>query len=257
MQAGLGLIHYKTGKKMKLQDLEKKTRKKGVEKSHPYAILFRKAALVFTRLIINTRITPNTISWLNILLVFIAGFFFFLNKPLFLIIGILILYLINILDKVDGQLARYKKMFTDKGIFLDEQLHNILRPVIFIFLGVGFFIFQNSIYPLIAGFFIAIFSSLTTNSYLQRLLVLKSSIKNKYPRVQIGKRVQGKSFSLFWIIKKLFQYINLFNKEILLIFVLVGKVPLILYFYALFYGVNWLIYFFIFSMFREKKLKEK
>lgn len=240
---------------MNLKLLEKRTAKKGQQKSHPYALFFRKAALPITRELIKTNITPNMVSWLNIFLVFVVGVLFILNKTIFLISGIVLLYIIHILDKVDGQMARYKKKFTKQGAFLDEQLHNMLKPIIFVSLGVGLFIFEKNIYSLIGGFLVGLFSLLINNAYLQRLLVLNSQIENRFQDSKINKKIISGKNALGLPIKACISYINMLIKEVLLVFIIIGKIEFAVYFYTVFFAVYWLIHFFIISSFKENKNK--
>ena len=46
-------------------------------------------------------------------------------------------YLHLILDRVDGEIARYKKIFSLKGIYLDELNHLIVPPLFFMALAIG------------------------------------------------------------------------------------------------------------------------
>ena len=74
-------------------------------------------------------IKPNHISWL-MLLVLIAGSIVLIHTDgLYQLIGIVMIYMSFLLDKVDGELARYKEIYSIRGVFLDQYYH-VLGPVL-------------------------------------------------------------------------------------------------------------------------------
>jgi phosphatidylglycerophosphate synthase len=77
-------------------------------------------------------VTPNNISLLMIL-VGVLGCLLLLGESIeFTVVGILLVYLSFILDKVDGEIARYKNLQTLRGKYLDELYHALVTPL-FIF----------------------------------------------------------------------------------------------------------------------------
>ena len=71
-----------------------------------------------------------------------AGFFFGTGAYWYSIFGALLIYLSEILDSVDGEVARYRETAGKKGETLERMLHPILYP--FIFGGLTFGIVRNS-----------------------------------------------------------------------------------------------------------------
>jgi len=87
---------------------------------HPYHVswlVYRYISIHITRLLIYTPITPNQISAFILLLTLVAPVLIFFN---YFILGGILLTLAAVLDYVDGEVARYKKIFSVKwGEFFD------------------------------------------------------------------------------------------------------------------------------------------
>lgn len=102
-----------------------------------YYALQRFPSIYITRFLLPTRVTPNQITMAGFLLGLI-GCWFVLQWPWHLkLIGIGLLYLNVLFDKVDGELARYKKIYSLKGIYLDYLNHLLIPPLFFLALTIG------------------------------------------------------------------------------------------------------------------------
>jgi len=109
-------------------------------------------SIYITRLLIQTPITPNQITSLNI--VFAIGS-----------IGVLwpmewwgymlyafSLFVVAVVDCCDGEVARYKNMQSYSGLFLDVSEATISRSLMFIALGVFHYWRYESLWVLVIGF---------------------------------------------------------------------------------------------------------
>lgn len=100
------------------------------ERPWGYRWFQRGPSIYITRIIIRTPVTPDMLSVFSIL----AGVYgaFLLFSPLWHIkfIALFFFYLHLLLDRVDGEVARYKKLFSLKGIYLDE-LNHLAIPLFF------------------------------------------------------------------------------------------------------------------------------
>lgn len=84
----------------------------------------------------NTGITPNMVTYLSIFVGAATGFlFYFANNPLYTLLGILLLVFANILDCVDGQLARLTGIKSEIGRILDGIAGDVWFTVIYISLA--------------------------------------------------------------------------------------------------------------------------
>lgn len=95
-------------------------------------IFYRPIGFQIARLLRNTGVTPNMITVISIFVGAAAGFFFYRTDLMYNIIGILFLVLANILDCVDGQLARLTGIKSKIGRILDGFAGDIWFACIYI-----------------------------------------------------------------------------------------------------------------------------
>lgn len=131
-----------------IQELREQLQKEkieGRERPWAYRLLQRGPSIYITRILLTTPITPNQLTVISILLS--LGGCALLLHPLwhYKLIGLFLFYLNLIFDRVDGEVARYKKIYSLKGIYLDEINHLIIPPLFFVALGWG--ISSSSILP--------------------------------------------------------------------------------------------------------------
>ena len=117
----------------------------------------RKISIYFTWVLIHLKASGNTISLSMLITGIIASLFFTLGNYSGYIIAVLLLQIWYILDHVDGELARYWKKTSAKGIFIDKLNHHIVHPLIFLFLGIGLYRQLDNPLTLILGGFTAYF----------------------------------------------------------------------------------------------------
>lgn len=102
-----------------------------------YYALQRFPSIYITRLLLATPIKPNQVTAFGFL-IGLAGCAFVLQWTWYVkLIGIGLLYVNVLLDKVDGELARYKKIYSLKGIYLDSVNHLIIPPLFLLAITFG------------------------------------------------------------------------------------------------------------------------
>lgn len=82
-------------------------------------IFYRPIGFRIARLLCGTPITPNMVTILSIFVGGVVGYFFYRDNLLYNVYGILFLVAANILDCVDGQLARLSGIKSEIGRILD------------------------------------------------------------------------------------------------------------------------------------------
>jgi phosphatidylglycerophosphate synthase len=98
------------------------------------ALFTRRISILVTYMLRNTKVTPNMVT-ISSLIVFLAGMPFFLfgyDNYIFLVIGVVITQIAYVLDCSDGELARYKKMTSSLGAWLDSLFDRIKEAVVFL-----------------------------------------------------------------------------------------------------------------------------
>ncbi len=95
-------------------------------------IFYRPIGFRIAKALRNTGVTPNMITVISIFVGAAAGFFFYKTDIVYNVIGILFLILANILDCVDGQLARLTGIKSKIGRILDGFAGDIWFASIYI-----------------------------------------------------------------------------------------------------------------------------
>lgn len=115
-------------------------------------ILSRPVSKLITRMLINTRITPNQITMLSFVLGLGSAGSFFQGGYQMGLIGAGLLLLSIWVDGVDGEIARIKFMETELGGKLDIYCDNIVHIAVFFSIGMGLFhTFGNKVYVVLGG----------------------------------------------------------------------------------------------------------
>jgi len=136
----------------------------------------RNISIYITRflLIVFPRIKPNQVTFFLILISILGALLLASSNFSYQLIGILLVYFGFILDKVDGEVARYKELITLQGGYLDELYHFIVPS----FLLFGFLyqiIWQDRLYFL----FFSIILMLNILNRLNRKIYLILYVKYK------------------------------------------------------------------------------
>ncbi|UCH93927.1 MAG: CDP-alcohol phosphatidyltransferase family protein [Candidatus Aminicenantes bacterium] len=135
--------------------------------------LNRPLASLIVRMVYNTRITPNGLTYFSFFLGLVGAFFLSRGLYIYFVLGGVFIQLSSIVDCADGMLARSKNMCTQYGSHLDIFLDRITDFVMIIGISVGVFAAFNNKNLLILGFLAAGLYLLQVNlfyitsSYLQ------------------------------------------------------------------------------------------
>ncbi len=120
-----------------LREQLQKEKLEGRERPWGYRFFQRGPSIYFTWLFAKTSITPNTLTLLSIFSG-LGGAYFLINHMWHMkLLAFFLFYLNLLLDRIDGEMARYKKIFSLKGIYLDELNHYIIPPLFFLSLAWG------------------------------------------------------------------------------------------------------------------------
>ena len=118
----------------------------------------RKISIYITKSLLNTEVTPNQISGLSILIGIIAGIFFVFGNYWYTLGGALVLLLSNIVDCVDGEIARYRKSASVAGKYIESFNDYIVHPFVFVCISFGLYNIFHNLFIFVLGFLIVLFS---------------------------------------------------------------------------------------------------
>jgi phosphatidylglycerophosphate synthase len=90
------------------------------------------------RLAARLGLTPNAVTGLSVGLAGLAAVAFSAGQRRAQVAGAVLLYLSFVLDCVDGQLARYTRMFSPLGAWLDATFDRVKEYVVYVGLAIGY-----------------------------------------------------------------------------------------------------------------------
>ena len=166
-------------------DIKKSLTKKKNSRSSLWVQLWvRKASFPITYLLINTGWTANMVSILSWIVIFFAAVFLCINNFYYMLIGVILTNFWLVLDCVDGNIARVKKVKTFMGDFFDAIAG--YGPFSFTTLGLGMAAFHTSF--------------LIKSEYRWTLILIGGigAVANLYMRL-----IHQKYFNCFFVAKKI------------------------------------------------------
>jgi len=118
-------------------------------------LFFRSFSFILTPLIAKLPVTPNMLTICSIIAGVLGAVFLMLPGTVCYLAGVLLVIVWFFLDILDGDLARFKRMESSQGVYLDYLGHYLVNPLIFssfwvylfmefrepTFLGLGFISF--------------------------------------------------------------------------------------------------------------------
>lgn len=167
-----------------------------------YGYLFHRWISIYITnffLVVFPAIKPNYISALMVV-ISLAGvaMLAILAEASWQILGIILVYFGFLLDKVDGEIARYKNLFPLRGIYLDEIYHAVI-PSAFIF---GFLRSQATESVLSAYVLVLVVYFILLNRYGRKIWLIlyaknTDKIKNNEIQAYTGNNFVNHFFNLF------------------------------------------------------------
>lgn len=221
-----------------------------------WAMIFsRPLSFLVTYVLINLGVTANAVSVASIFVALAACILLMLGNP-FSIVGVFMFLFWDVMDCVDGNIARVKKTSSLKGEYMDA-VSGYTAPA-FIYLSVGVAAFrEGGVIPGL-GFWIIVIGAIASLSDLlsrivyQKFLVTELKIKGSEGGASIEKERKSGMKRLLDVVMKNMTYSSLFM-PLLVICKFTGSLDLLAIFYCI-YSVSILAgsYF----MFIRKAMRE-
>lgn len=156
------------------------------ESQHWYVILNRKLSIYITKLLLYTPLSANQVTLLQLLIIVLGCVFFISGQYLYSVLGALLLFLSNLLDYVDGEVARYKGTSGVAGEYLDELVHSIEYAVIFPSISFGVYNNLQDIRIFAFGFSASLFLLIYYYQDIFKTRILYDKLNQK-PNKQVHK----------------------------------------------------------------------
>lgn len=93
-----------------------------------------------TWILVKTSITANFITITGTIIGLLGLFLIAIGNNFFIIMGFILLFIFFISDEIDGEVARYKKQTSLKGIYYDEISHLFFQG--WYFISFGYFVYR-------------------------------------------------------------------------------------------------------------------
>ena len=102
----------------------------------PIYVLTRRVSIYLTWLVLHTGLLPNHVTALTVFLGVLGSVLLAFPGGGWALAGALVLLAHHLVDKVDGDIARFRKVYSIVGVYLDELGHGLAFGGIFLGLGV-------------------------------------------------------------------------------------------------------------------------
>jgi phosphatidylglycerophosphate synthase len=137
-----------------------------------------------TRLLFYTKITPHQVIFVSMLFGLAAAYLLIQDNIYFVIAGAVLLFYKNVLDKVDGSLARAKDLASRRGRFYDSISDFMVSFAVFTAIGYKLTVIYNNPVFYFVSFIALVFSMLQCSFFIYyQVAFIKYSGKNTINRL--------------------------------------------------------------------------
>ena len=113
--------------------------------------LERRLSLALTRRLVGTRLTPDAMTLVSVLIGLAGAPFFLSSSPVSQLAGALLFLAHSILDGCDGEIARLKFIESRRGAILDFWGDNVVHVAVFGCIAIGWSRASGTAWPLLLG----------------------------------------------------------------------------------------------------------
>lgn len=190
-------------------------------------------AVYLTRPLLFTPIKPNHVTLFMLLVGILASIMFLPGTYIYSLLGAILIQFHVFFDCIDGSIARFKRMISLQGEYVDSVSHPIVYSLLYFFMSIGLYFKTDSVLFLFLGTSIIISYHLYNSAIFT---VHKIRLRNKlfYERKKQGKSV--KTFSFLDQIK--FFVRNIYSPPYILLILLIFSVFNYMDYFMYFYGIT-------------------
>jgi len=206
-------------------------------------------SIYLTWIFIKLPFTPNQITIFGTLLYLFAASLFVFNVFIFNVIALVLIFISFLLDAVDGELARYRKMSKGGGVggaYVEPVTHDIMYAFFFLPISIGATVtFNNNVFLILAAFIATISKLLFRLAEFRYDALIRFWAEQKGEKVGYKQNVKTPPTIFYFIFRNFFTGTGIFT--LLIPAVLLNRLDLFLYFYALSFFLLW-----CYKMFRQQ-----
>jgi phosphatidylglycerophosphate synthase len=136
----------------------------------------RKISLAITRRLAVTRVTPDVMTVVSVVIGLVGASFFLSSSPAYQLVGAFLFLAHSILDGCDGELARLKFMESPHGAILDFWGDNVVHVGVFTCMAVGLSLAQEATWPVALGA-ITVIATLGAAASQSRAIMLDTAVE--------------------------------------------------------------------------------
>lgn len=162
-----------------------------------------------TWVLVKTSITANFITIFGFVIGFLGLILIALGNSFFILIGFIFLYIYYLSDEIDGEIARYKKQTSLRGIYYDEVGHLIFLSCFFTSFGYNIYRSNSEFLYIILGFFASFF--ILGIRTIRKIAIIASTKRKVIGREEEFDQTQSSKSFFKSINKIIFNLVNAFS----------------------------------------------
>ena len=204
-------------------------------------------SIYITKLFLLLGAVPNHATFFVFLFGILSAVFYSFGFYTYSLIGLLFHHLSFVMDAVDGEVARYKKMMSLKGVYLDLMNHILVTPLILVGITIGSFMHPPAYLPF-SGIVYLIAGSTAGFFYIMNnfLRVKKYEMYSKSGNFDKLKEMvsSGKEESTSWVKNEIIFLLSFEIFNLMFFFTILNLVPILVLFYGALYFVSFVVKFY-------------
>jgi phosphatidylglycerophosphate synthase len=161
----------------------------GKEADPAWYFVHRRVSIYLTWLLLHTSITPNQVTLLMMLTCAAGAALMVPHSAILNVTGFAVLYLAFLLDKVDGEIARYRRVSSTRGLLLDRLHHLAIEPLVFLAAAWHDWASSGSLGAWNAGWAIIVLGNIVDEHQHLSAYILFKHLRGTNQRPPAGRRV--------------------------------------------------------------------
>ena len=210
-------------------EIKEKCRRKDYLKNNSLHWFSSRFSIYFSYVFINLGLSADFVTFIFFIIGFAGALLFSFNSFCCFLIGYLLYRLHIIIDMSDGDVARFNKSYSVRGVYWDSVIHSVLNPLYYISCCFSFYFYSENEQFLFIAPFLGLSSSLlmsVKNNYDKALfknnaenVVLDNKIKNNLKFKIFNFISEIVSIEGFLFFTLLIQYFQISNFMLLFIYI--------------------------------------